>query len=83
MDRLAPYDLGEPLREDKVSEKSHGLASILSEAPRNCWLALNEDETRVVGHGATIEAAEAEAKANGIEEPILLWAPEAWMPQVL
>jgi len=60
-----------------------GLARILSEAPRNCWLALNEDETKVVGHGPTIKAAVAEANANGVEDPLLLWAPEVWMPQVL
>ena len=63
--------------------KGEDLARILSEAPRNCWLALDEDETKVVGHGATIEAAVAEAQANDIDDPLLMWAPDAWLPQVL
>lgn len=63
--------------------KGERLAPILRKAPRNCWLALDQEETKVVGHGETIEAALSEAKANGVDDPLLLWAPEAWLPQVL
>jgi hypothetical protein len=63
--------------------KGEGLSRVLAEAPRNCWLALDEDETKVVGHGKTPEDALAEAHANGVADPILMWAPETWLPQVL
>jgi hypothetical protein len=56
---------------------------VLTQAPTDCWLALNDDETRVVGHGKTPEAAVKEAQANGVDDPLLLWAPKDWIPQVL
>ncbi len=66
-----------------MSKQNYDLAGILSEAPRNCWLALNEEETKVIGHGQTIEAAASEAQANGVHDPILVWVPNTWLPQVL
>ena len=54
------------------------LAALLSNAPRDCWLALNEDETVVVGRGETIEEAIDEARKNNVEDPILIWAPKTW-----
>ena len=50
------------------------LAAVLARAPRNCWLALNEDETAVVGRGETLEEAEDEARKNHVEDPIVVWA---------
>lgn len=58
------------------------LADILREAPRNCWLALNEDETKVVGHGQTPEDAAAAARTAGVDDPIMIWAPDAWTVRV-
>ena len=45
------------------------LAALLASAPRNCWLALNEDETAVVGRGETLEEAVHEARKNKVEDP--------------
>ena len=58
------------------------LSTLLSKAPRNCWLALNEEQTIVVGRGETMEEAVKEANANGIQDPIVIWAPKTWMPVV-
>lgn len=58
------------------------LADILREAPRNCWLALDEQESRVVAHGRTPGEAERQAQENGIEEPVLIWAPDKWTARV-
>ncbi len=58
------------------------LASALLEAPRNRWLALNEEETEVVGQGETPEAALTEAQARGVTDPLLIWAPESWLARV-
>ncbi len=54
------------------------LAGLLSNAPRDCWLALNEDETAVVGRGETIAEAVEEARKNNVEDPIVIWAPKTW-----
>lgn len=54
------------------------LAEILRQAPRECWLALSHDETKVVGRGENIEEAVAEAKENGEDDPVVLLAPKEW-----
>lgn len=56
---------------------------LLKDAPRNCWLTLNEDETKVVGHGETIEQAIEMARKAGVTEPILFWSPDRLVPRVL
>jgi len=59
------------------------LAALLRDAPRNCWLALNEDESKIVGRGETVEEAVAEARKAGVEDPIIVWSPKSWIPSVL
>lgn len=54
------------------------LATLLSTAPRNCWLALNEDESAVVGRGETMKEALEEARKNNVSDPIVIWAPKTW-----
>ncbi len=63
-------------------EKVVDLSQILANAPRNCWLALNEDQTEVIGRGETIKEAVAEARGKGIEDPIILWSPKALIPAI-
>jgi len=58
------------------------ISEIVRSAPRNCWLALSDDQSQVVGYGDTLDAAIDAAKANGVDEPVLLWAPEEWIPAV-
>lgn len=58
------------------------LSEVLQNAPRECWLALTQDETRVVGRGENIIEAVADAKENGEDDPRLIWAPETWIPTV-
>jgi len=58
------------------------LADILREAPRNCWLALSEDETKVVAHGKTPDDATNAARMAGVNDPVLIWAPDTWTVRV-
>jgi hypothetical protein len=44
----------------------------------NVWVALNKEETKVVGSGATPEDAVKEARKNGEDDPVLMRAPEEW-----
>lgn len=58
------------------------LSLILEKAPRNCWLALNEEQTEIIARGETMRDAVEEAKKIGIEDPIVLWSPKSLMPTV-
>jgi len=58
-------------------------AEVLADAPRDCWLALNEDETKVVGRGETVQEAVEEAKRAGVEDPVILWSPKRRIASVL
>ena len=40
------------------------------------WVTLSNDETRVVGHGKTIEEAIAQAKKQGENRPVLIKSPD-------
>ena len=51
-------------------------SALLKDVPRKCWVALNENENTVIGHGDTIEAALAAAATAGCADPILTWVPE-------
>ncbi len=53
------------------------LTTLLAPYPGE-WVALSQDETRVVGHGATIEAALKQAVQNGVEHPVILKAPDQY-----
>ncbi len=55
----------------------------LADAPRNCWLALSEDESRIVGREESIAAAVEEARKAGVEDPVIVWSPKTRIPLVL
>jgi hypothetical protein len=58
------------------------IAEVLEKAPRDCWLALAADQSKVVGRGENIEEAVAAAKENGEDDPVLILAPKKWVPAV-
>lgn len=58
------------------------ISEIVRNAPRNCWLALNDEQTEVVGFGDTPDAAIDAALAKGVGDAVLLWSPEEWRPAV-
>jgi len=58
------------------------LSSIIDKAPRNCWLALNDDQSELVGYGDTPDAAVDAAQSHGVREPVLIWSPDRWIPSV-
>ncbi len=59
------------------------LTELLANAPRDRWLALNEDETAIVGSGETIQEAVSEATKAGVIDPIICWSPRERVPAVL
>jgi hypothetical protein len=59
------------------------LSAVLLKAPRECWIALTEDGTRLLGWGETMADAAEKARAAGVEEPLLYWTPEEAISRVL
>ena len=57
-------------------------AKILLDAPPNSWIALSEDEARVVGKGSTYAEAVEMAEREGVEDPVLIKTPAEWLPLV-
>jgi hypothetical protein len=63
--------------------KPEEYARMLADAPRDGWIALSEDESRVVGSGSSMEEAVSAAAKRGVEEPVLLKSPIEWGQKVL
>jgi hypothetical protein len=51
------------------------LREVLKGAPPGAWAALSRDETRLLGHGATMQAAAYQAQLNGEQNPVLIRMP--------
>jgi hypothetical protein len=54
-------------------------AEALRTAPLNAWVALSEDESRVIATGATYEEVVKKSEEAGVEEPILIKTPSSWI----
>lgn len=48
---------------------------IFANPPQNCWLAIEQNEMRVVGKGKDATAALRAAIANGFQHPLLVRSP--------
>lgn len=58
----------------------YDLAETLLKAPRDCWIALDQDQSKIVGRGATLAQAVEEARENGVDDPVVFWRPKTWAP---
>jgi hypothetical protein len=63
--------------------KPEDYARMLAQAPRDGWIALSEDESKVVGSGSTMEEAVSAAAKQGVDEPVLVKSPKQWGQKVL
>ena len=57
--------------------------AVLLENYSNEWVALNEDQTQVVGHAKTLHEALSQARKNGCQNPTLTRVPEHYGAYVL
>jgi hypothetical protein len=64
-------------------EQAKRRADALLNAPLDRWVALSEDESRIVAVGSTFDEAAQKAEALGITNPIIVKTPEAWTPRVM
>ena len=65
-----------------MSKETANLMAALEKAPTNCWIALTEDQSKIIGRGETMEEAIRQAQTHGVEDPFVMWVPSSWMPCV-
>ena len=56
---------------------------VLQSAPPNSWLALDANETKIVGQGDSYQVAVEMAERSGEQDPVLIKTPDQWMQMVL
>jgi hypothetical protein len=52
----------------------------LRSAPLDKWVALSEDESKIVAVGSTYEEAVKNSEIAGVSDPVLLKTPKVWLP---
>jgi hypothetical protein len=52
----------------------------LRSAPLDKWIALSEDESKIVAVGSTYEEAVKNSEIAGVSDPVLLKTPKVWLP---
>jgi hypothetical protein len=50
----------------------------LKSAPLDSWIALSEDETKIVAVGSSYDEAVAKSESAGVSDPVLVKTPKAW-----
>ena len=52
----------------------------LQSAPLDSWIALSEDETRIVAVGSSYEDVVKKSETAGVSDPVLVKTPKQWLP---
>jgi len=53
---------------------------VLRSAPLNSWIALSEDESKIVAVGSTFSEVVTNSEEAGVSDPIIIKTPKAWAP---
>lgn len=53
---------------------------ILLSAPLDSWIALSEDESKIIAVGATYDEVVRNSDAAGVSDPLILKTPKRWLP---
>lgn len=60
--------------------KKDARSEVLRKAPLNSWVALSDDETKIVATGKTYAELIAELDRIGDESAVIVKTPEEWFP---
>jgi len=52
----------------------------LRSAPLDSWIALSEDESKVIAVGSTYAEVAEKSERAGVEDPLILKTPPSWIP---
>ncbi len=63
-----------------MSPESAVRLAALKEAPLDAWIALSEDESRIVAIGRDYAEVSAKADAAGEKDALILKTPPSWAP---
>jgi hypothetical protein len=63
-----------------MSPQAQSRLTLLRSAPLNSWVALSEDETRIVAIGTNYGEVVAKSDAAGEADPVILKTPAMWAP---
>jgi hypothetical protein len=63
-----------------MSPESAARLKALQEAPMDSWIALSEDESRIVAVGRDYAEVSAKADATGEPDVLILKTPPSWSP---
>lgn len=66
------------LSERSMSPENEIRLKLLRSAPLDSWIALSEDETRIVAIGKTYSEVSALSDAAGEADPLILKTPTRW-----
>ena len=61
-----------------MSTENQNRLALLQSAPLNTWIALSEDESRIVAAGADFGEVSTKADEAGEPDAIILRTPPAW-----
>jgi TPP-dependent indolepyruvate ferredoxin oxidoreductase alpha subunit len=62
----------------KTNPVTEARVSALREAPLNSWIALSDDETRVIAAGASYQEVADELDRMGDESSVIVKTPPSW-----
>jgi hypothetical protein len=63
-----------------MANQSNPRLEALRSAPLDKWIALSEDESKIVAVGSTYEEAVKNSETAGVSDPVLLKTPKLWLP---
>jgi hypothetical protein len=79
-DYFSDHSLYNNLVANFMSPENEIRLNLLRSAPLNSWIALSNDESRIVAVGKSfVEVSEASDKA-GCDDPLILKTPPEWLP---
>jgi hypothetical protein len=52
----------------------------LKSAPLDSWIALSEDESKIVAVGSSYDDVVRKSESAGVSDPVLVKTPKSWMP---
>ena len=53
---------------------------VLRDAPLDSWIALSEDESKIVAVGKSFEEVTRNGESAGVEDPLVIKTPKSWLP---
>jgi hypothetical protein len=60
--------------------ESDSRCELLRTAPLDTWIALSDDESKIVATGSTYSEVVKNSENAGIEDPVILKTPKHWLP---